>query len=66
MMHKLPAQKEQLIAAQEEEGSISSMGSVDSDPRKVPPLPPTRARGSASLNSTSDDLSSIKQQLGLN
>ena len=66
IMRKLSAQKEQLIAAQEEEGSISSMGSEDSDPHKAPPLPLTRSHGSASISSISDDLSSIKQLLGIN
>ena len=38
MMRKLSAQKEQLIAAQEEEESISPIGSGDSDPHKASPL----------------------------
>ena len=38
MMRKLSAQKEQLIAAQEEEESISPIGSGGSDPHKAPPL----------------------------
>ena len=69
MMRKLSAQKEQLLAAQEDEGSISSIDSEGSvDPHKAPPLPPTdlaRSRGSASVSS-SDDLSSLKRLLGLN
>ena len=42
-MRKLSAQKEQLISAQEEEESISSIDSEDIDPHKAPPLclPPT-------------------------
>ena len=69
MMRKLPAQKEQLIAAQEDEGSISSIDSEDmDDPHKAPPLPPTdraRSRGAASVNSP-DDLSSLERMLGIN
>ena len=71
MMRKLSAQKEQLlIAAQEDEGTISSIDSEASiDPHsKSPPLPPTdraRSRGSAPVNS-SDDLSSLKRVLGIN
>ena len=65
------AQKELLIAAQEDEGYASSIDSEDSiNPHKSPPLPPTdrarsRSRGSASVNS-SDDPSCIKRMLGIN
>ena len=69
MMRKLSAQKEQLLAAQEDEGSISSIDSDDTDdPHKAPPLPPTdraRSRGSASVSS-SNDLVSRKRILGIN
>ena len=69
MMCKLPAQKEQLIAAQEDEGSISSIDSEASiDPHKSPPLSPTdraRSRGSAPVDA-SDDLSYLKRMLGIN
>ena len=67
MMRKLSAQ-ERLIAAQEDEGSISSIDSDGTDdPHKAPPLPPTdrsRSRASASVNSA-DDLGSLKRLLGL-
>ena len=71
-MRKLPAQKEQLISVQEEEESTSSIKSEDSDPHiKAPPLPPTdraRSRVVQQRQSTysSDELSSLKQLLGLN
>ena len=42
MMRKLSAQKDQLLAAEEAGGSISSVESDHSfDPHKMPPLPPT-------------------------
>ena len=68
MMRKLPVQKERPIAAQEDEGSVSSIDSDDTDdPHRSPPLPPTdraRSRGSSSVNSA-DDLGSLKRLLGL-
>jgi len=68
-MRKLSAQKAQLLAAEEDGGSISSDGSEDSyDPHKCPPLPPTSrggSRGSASSSVSSDDLASLKRLLGL-
>ena len=67
MMRKLSAEKGRL-AAQEDEGSFSSIDSDETDdPHKSPPLPPTdraRSRGSSSINSA-DDLSSLKRLLGL-
>ena len=67
MMRKLSAEKGQL-AAQEDEGSVSSIDSDEADdPHKPLPLPPTdraRSRGSSSVNSA-DDLSSLKRLLGL-
>ena len=68
-MRKLSAQKAQLLAAEEDVGSISSDGSEDSyDPHKCPPLPPTSrggSHGSASSSVSSDDLTSLKRLLGL-
>ena len=68
-MRKLYAQKAQLLAAEEDGGSISSDRSEDSyDPHKCPPLPPTSrggSRGSASSSVSSDDLASLKRLLGL-
>ena len=71
MMRKLSAQKEQLIAAQEDEGRMSSIESEGSiDPHKSPPLPPTdraRSRGLAPASvASSGDLSSLKRMLGIN
>ena len=67
MMRKLSAEKGRL-AAQDDEGSFSSIDSDETDdPHKSPPLPPTdraRSRGSASVNSA-DDLGSLKRLLGL-
>ena len=68
MMRKLSAQKKRLIAAQEDEGSVSSIDSDDTDdPHKPSRLPPTnraRSRGSSSVN-LADDLGSLKRLLGL-
>jgi len=66
MMRKLSAQKDQLLAAQEDKGSVSSIGSDDTDGphNKAPPLPPTnraRSRGSASSVNSSGDLASLKR-----
>ena len=67
MMRKLSAEKGRL-AAQEDEESVSSIDSDETDdPHKAPPLPPTdraRSRGSSSITSA-DDLSSLKRLLGL-
>ena len=70
MMRKLSAQKDQqLLAAQEDKGSVSSIGSDDTDdPHKAPSLPPTnraRSRGSASSVNSSDNPASLKRLLGL-
>ena len=69
MMRKLSAQKDQLLAAEEDGGSISSVESDGSfDPHKMPPLPPTSrggSRGSASSAVSSGDLASLKRLLGL-
>ena len=68
-MRKLSAQKDQLLAAEEDGVSISSNESDDSfDPHKMPPLPPTSrggSRGSASSSVSTDDLASVKRLLGL-
>ena len=70
MMRKLSAQKDQLLAAEEDGGSVSSVESDGSyDPHKCPPLPPTSrggSRGSASSVNSSDGLASLKRLLGLN
>ena len=69
MMRKLSAQKDQLLAAEEDGGSVSSIESDDTDdPHKMPPLHPTsrgRSRGSASSVNSSDNLASLKRLLGL-
>ena len=68
-MRKLSAQKDQLLAAEDDGVSISSNESDDSfDPHKMPPLPPTSrggSRGSASSSVSTDDLASLKRLLGL-
>ena len=67
MMRKLSAEKGRL-ALQDDEGSVSSIGSHETNaPHKMPPLPPTdraRSGGSSSVNSA-DDLSALKRLLGL-
>ena len=67
MMCKLSVGKGRL-ASQEDEGSVSSIDSNETNaPRRMFPLPPTdraRSRGSSSINSAGD-LSSLKRLLGL-
>ena len=69
MMRKLSAEKGRL-ASQEDDGSVSVIGSGETnDPHTMPPLPPTdraRSRGSSSSSiNSADDLSFLKRLLGL-